>query len=86
MKFQFELDCTPEEARTLLGLPDLAPLQKSVLDRIENQLLEAASSMSADGIVKMWLSVIPQASEQYLKTVGGLMRSATKRATGRDTE
>jgi len=49
-------------------------------------MLEAASSMSAEGIVKMWLGVIPQASEQYLKTVGSLMRSATKRATGRDTE
>jgi hypothetical protein len=86
LKFQFEIDCTPEEARTLLGLPDLGPLQKSVLDRVEQQLLEAASSMSAEGIVKMWLSVIPQASEQYLKSVGSLMRSATKRATGRDTE
>lgn len=86
MKFQFELDCTPDEARALLGLPDLGPLQKAVLDRVEAQLLDAASSMSAEGIVKMWLSVIPQASEQYLKTVGGLMRSATMRATGRDTE
>ncbi len=86
MKFQFELDCTPQEARTLLGLPDLGPLQKTVLDRIEKQMLEAASSMSPEGIIKMWLSVIPQASEQYLKTVGGLMRTATKRATGRDSE
>ena len=86
MKFQFELDCTPEEARALLGLPDLGPLQKSVLDRVEKQLLDAASSMSAEGIIKTWLSVIPQASEQYLKTVGGLMRSATKRATGRNPD
>ena len=86
MKLTFELDCTPEEARSALGLPDLGPLQKSVLDRVEQRLLDAASSMSADGIVKMWLSVIPQASEQYMRAFGGVMRTASKRKTSGDSD
>ena len=82
MKFSFEVDCTPQEARAVLGLPDLAPLQKAVLDRVEAQMLEAASSLSAEGIVKMWLSVIPAASEQYMRAFGTLVRTASRRSGG----
>lgn len=36
MQFNVNVDCTPEEARTFLGLPDLKPIQdrymKAVLD------------------------------------------------------
>ena len=31
MKVKIDIDCTPEEARTFFGLPDLGPLQKEML-------------------------------------------------------
>jgi len=81
VKIHAEVECTPEEARTLLGLPDVAPMQKAVLERVEKQMLDAAGSLSAEGILKMWFSTIPAASEQYLRTFGGLLRSAARRTT-----
>ena len=74
-----EIDCTPAEARELLGLPDLRPIQTAVMGRIEQQLMDAANALSPEGVLKMWLSVVPATSEQYLKTIGNLFgRSAEK--------
>ncbi len=35
MKVHVELDMTPEEARGLMGLPDVAPLQKQMMDEMQ---------------------------------------------------
>ena len=41
MKINVEVDCTPEEARAFMGLPDLKPVHdvyiKMMLDAVENQ-------------------------------------------------
>ena len=41
MKFQVDVECTPEEARGFLGLPDLKPIHdlyiQSVLDTMSGQ-------------------------------------------------
>ena len=80
-----EVDCTPQEARTLLGLPDLEPLQGAVLAEVEKRLLDAASAMSPDGILKMWFSLLP-GSEQYLKTMTGFLRAPGRSADAGDGE
>ena len=76
MKFNIEVEATPQETRELLGLPDLRPLQGAVLARVEKQMLDAAAAMSPEGILNMWLSVLPGSSEQYLRTLGGFFRPA----------
>ncbi len=77
MKFHIEIDCTPQEARELLGLPDLGPMQGAVLARIEKQLLDATDLMSAEGLLRTWLSLVPAGSEQYLKTLSNLFKGAS---------
>ena len=58
MKLRFEVDCTPEEARTFCGLPDLQPLHAAVLSRVETQMMKAVeagmpeSVQSHDGLVR----------------------------------
>lgn len=41
MKFTVDVDCTPEEARAFLGLPDMKPIHelymKSVMDTMSGQ-------------------------------------------------
>lgn len=41
MQFKVNVECTPEEARSFLGLPDLSPIHaryiKAVLDTMEGQ-------------------------------------------------
>lgn len=82
MKMTIEIDCTPQEARTFVGLPDLEPLQAAVLAQIEKRLLDAASGISPEKMLKTWFSLVP-GSEQYLKTMSGLVK-ANRSADARD--
>jgi hypothetical protein len=79
MKLNIEVDCTPQEAREFLGFPDLRPMQNAVLGRIENQLMDATNTLSPEGVLKMWLSIVPASSEQYLKTIGSLFRMPSEK-------
>lgn len=55
MKFKFDIDCTPEEARTFLGLPDVAPLQEKMMNEIETRLQENIRNLSPEEMVKTWM-------------------------------
>ncbi len=56
MQFTVNVDCTPEEARSFLGLPDLSPIHsryiKAVLDTMEGQT-------SLEQMEKMFRQVSP---------------------------
>ena len=61
MKMMVEIECTPDEARQFLGLPDLKPLQAAVMGRMEQQMLDAANAFSSpDALLRTWLSLVPQ--------------------------
>lgn len=74
MKITMEVDCSPEEARDFMGLPDLKPLQANVLARVEQQLLEAASALSPEGVLKTWFTLLPQASDRYVNAMANLLK------------
>ena len=38
MKITIDIDCTPEEARTFFGLPDVRPLQDAMMTRLQAQM------------------------------------------------
>ena len=48
MKITVEMDCTPEEARAFLGLPDLKPMQQAVIERMQTRMNEAADAFSPE--------------------------------------
>ena len=68
MKVNIEIDCTPDEARTFLGLPYVKPLQEAVMASIERHMLDAAAAMSPDAVMKMWLQSMPQNPDQLRGT------------------
>ncbi len=38
MKFNIEVDVTPDELRRFLGLPDVAPLQAELMDKLRERI------------------------------------------------
>lgn len=64
-----DVDLTPEEARTLFGLPDVQPMQKALMGEIENRLTKAMQAMEPDALVKMWLPASIAGLEQWQKFV-----------------
>ncbi len=64
MKVTVEIDCTPEEARSFMGLPDVKPMQAAVMASLEQQALKAADGFSPDAMLKLWFTTVPQLSTQ----------------------
>ena len=40
MKVRIDIDCTPAEARSFLGLPDTEALQQEMLEKLREQFLK----------------------------------------------
>ena len=74
MKVNIEIDCTPEEARTFMGLPDVKPMQAAVMAKLEQQMVDGISAMAPDSILKTWFGMMP-GSEQLRDSFMGLMKS-----------
>jgi len=81
MKIHVEIDCTPEEARQFLGLPDLRPMQDAVLAKIQAQMLDGVTALSPEALLKSWLPLAPQTPEQMRDAMTGLFRMFTPMGT-----
>jgi hypothetical protein len=64
MKVNVEVDCTPEEARSFFGLPDLKPMQDRMMAEIEQRLRSSLNAMNPEVIFKTWLPASMQGVEQ----------------------
>lgn len=64
MKVTVEVDCTPEEARVFLGLPDVKPMQAAVMASMEQQAVQAVGQFAPDAMLKLWFTTLPQMSTQ----------------------
>lgn len=64
MKVTMNIDCTPEEARLFLGLPDVKPVQAAMLAEMEKRMMAEMERFSPDALLKSWLLAAPQGSDQ----------------------
>lgn len=55
MKFNFDIECTPEEARAFIGLPNIAPMQERMMKELENKMLDNLRNLSPEEMVKTWM-------------------------------
>lgn len=60
MKFNFDIECTPEEARRFLGLPDIAPMQEAMMKELENRIAENLRALDPETLVKTWMPMTMQ--------------------------
>jgi hypothetical protein len=54
MKVTVDVDCTPEEARRFMGLPDLSPVHQAYVDRMQKAVSEAFTPDSVVELMKQW--------------------------------
>jgi len=67
MKITVDVDCTPEEARAFLGLPDVKPMQDAVMAQVQERMTNALAAMDPETMVKTWLPAQVQGMEQLQK-------------------
>lgn len=56
MKVSFDIDCTPEEARRMLGLPDVTPVNEALVAELTKRAAEMAQNMDADKMMQQWMT------------------------------
>jgi hypothetical protein len=54
MKVTVDVDCTPEEARRFLGLPDLTPAHAVYVERMQKMMADGLSPDSVAEMMKAW--------------------------------
>lgn len=77
MKITLNVECTPEEARRFVGLPDVTPLNEMLVREMTSRAEENMKLMSPDTMMKSWMSFGGQAQDAFMK----LMTSAASGST-----
>jgi hypothetical protein len=67
MKITIDVECTPDEARQFMGLPDVKHLQEAVLAKLEHQMMAGVDALSPEAMLRSWFSAMPQGAEQLQK-------------------
>ncbi|MDD9877715.1 MAG: DUF6489 family protein [Magnetovibrio sp.] len=67
MKITINVDCSPEEARTFLGLPDVKPMQDAMMDEVEKRMRANMEAMDPETLMKTWMPAGMQSFEQLQK-------------------
>jgi len=84
MKINVDVECTPEEARAFLGLPDVRPMQDAVLQEIEDRMRKNLSAMDPETLFKTRMPMGVQSLEQLQKMFWSQIGSATGQAQSDD--
>lgn len=75
MKVTVNVDCTPEEARAFMGLPDVQPMQQAVMAELEQQMKKNINAMSPEAMVQTWMPAGMQGAESLQKMFWNQMQS-----------
>lgn len=63
MKIEVEVECTPVEARSFLGLPDLTPLHDAWIERMKSLSLDGPSGEDWQKLMANWTAAMPNMTQ-----------------------
>ena len=54
MKITMDIECSPEEARRLMGLPDMGPIHDIYLDKLKETMSQGLTPETVDRMIRTW--------------------------------
>lgn len=79
MKVKIDISCTPQEARSFLGLPDVESMNATLTEEMTKRMHENIANATPEALVGQWMSVGGKMSEQFM----GMMSKAAMDATSK---
>ncbi len=76
MKFNIEVDCTPEEVRRLLGLPDLNEVHDVYLDKLKTVADKGITPDLVQQMVRNWVPMGEGGIDLVKNLMGGFATMA----------
>jgi hypothetical protein len=80
MKVTVEVDCTPLEARTFLGLPDVQPMQAAMMDQLQKKMMENLDKFSPESLIQNWFTFDPKIAERFTDMFSTMAGMGTPRS------
>jgi hypothetical protein len=77
MKLNITVDCTPDEARAFLGLPNIDPINEMMVAAVKQRLEQNIEMVSPEFYLKQWYSMGGQASDQFMQMMTAGAKAAT---------
>ncbi len=77
MKLNITVDCTPEEARAFLGLPDVTPINDTLVKAIKERIEQNVEMVSPEFYLKQWYSMGGQVSDSFMQMMTAGARAAS---------
>ena len=78
MKITMNVDCTPEEARAFLGLPDVKPIQDQLMREVQERMAANIRAMEPEAMLRTWLPAtlkgFEQIQEMFISQMTGAKR------------
>jgi hypothetical protein len=78
MRVTVNVDCSPEEARAFLGLPDVAPLNELMVSRIQAQAESNLDLINPTELLKAWMGLGGMMRDQFLAAMTAASESAAR--------
>ncbi len=74
MKLTINIDCTPQEARAFVGMPDVEPLNKMVIDEMTKRAKENMDTLAdPERLIAAWANMGGKGLEQFQNLMGAAM-------------
>ena len=67
MKVNFNIECTPAEARAFFGLPDLTSVHALYLDKVKATITDGLSPADLERMTRAWMPGIADSFENWQK-------------------
>ena len=83
MKIKIDIDCTPEEARSFFGLPDVRPMQEALIAQLQERMSANLAAMDPETLIKTWMPMGLQGLEQMQKAFWSQMSQAAGSTGGK---
>lgn len=84
MKFTVNVECSPEEARRFMGLPDVTPINEALVSEMGKRMEKNLALMSGESMMQSWMSVGTQAQDAFVKLMTSAATGAASATASRE--
>ncbi len=83
MKVNIDIECSPEEARAFLGLPDVGPLNERMVEEMIKRMEANMDSLEPEALMRQWSAFGGQMTDHFMTLMrtaaGGAATTTTKK-------
>lgn len=70
MKVNINIECTPVEARSFFGLPDVTPLNEQLVEEMKVRMAANMDALEPEALMRSWMTLGGEWQKQFMAMMG----------------